>query len=137
MRIIPSPSMVTKRESTRYHEASMSCPEHCSPTKYSRLSRCSHGDVVMLFCPSFTQSERFLQTDQPIIRECVQVRCSDLVGIDLPHQRPCMLQNWHLERASLDRECVREETVTAAHCKKYQKLLNKFLLRKFRPYLNS
>ena len=29
---------------------------------------CSHGNVVMLFCPSFTQSERFLQTDQLIIR---------------------------------------------------------------------
>ena len=37
-------------------------PEHCSPTKYAR------GDVVMLFCSSFTQSERFLQTDQLIIR---------------------------------------------------------------------
>ena len=41
---------------------------HCSPTKYARVSRCSHGNVVMLFCPSFTQSERFLQTDQLIIR---------------------------------------------------------------------
>ena len=58
----------------------------------------------MLFCSSFTQSERFLQTDQLIIRlqvevvtnfirmfdekrvrERVQVRCSDLVGSDLPH----------------------------------------------------
>ena len=57
----------------------------------------------MLFCPSFTQSERFLQTDQLItrlrscshhklhshvdekrVRERVQVRCSDLVGSDLP-----------------------------------------------------
>ena len=57
----------------------------------------------MLFCSSFTQSERFLQTDQLIIRlrtcshdklhshvvekrvrECVQVRCSDLVASDLP-----------------------------------------------------
>ena len=55
----------------------------------------------MLFCPSFTQSERFLQTDQLIIRlscsrdklhshvdekrvrERVQVRCTDLVGSDL------------------------------------------------------
>ena len=35
-------------------------PEHCLPTKYAR--------VVMLFCPSFTQSERFLQTDQLITR---------------------------------------------------------------------
>ena len=43
-------------------------PQHCSPTKYARVSRCSHGDVVMLFCSSFTQSERFLQTDQLIIR---------------------------------------------------------------------
>ena len=43
-------------------------PEHCSPTKYARVSRCSHGNVVMIFCPSFTQSERFLQTDQLIIR---------------------------------------------------------------------
>ena len=58
----------------------------------------------MLFCPSFTQSERFLLTDQLItrlrscshhklhshvdekrVRERVQVRCSDLVGSDLPH----------------------------------------------------
>ena len=55
----------------------------------------------MLFCPSFTQSERFLHTDQLITRlqvvvmtnfirmlrdrERVQVRCSDLVGSDLPH----------------------------------------------------
>ena len=77
-------------------------PEHCSPTKYARVSSCSHGDVVMLFCSSFTQSERFLQTDQLIrlrscshdklhshvdekrVRERVQVRCSDLVGSDLP-----------------------------------------------------
>ena len=43
-------------------------PEHCSPTKYARVSSCSHGDVVMLFCSSFTQSERFLQTDRLIIR---------------------------------------------------------------------
>ena len=43
-------------------------PEHCSPTKYARVSRCSHGNLVMLFCPSFTESERFLQTDQRIIR---------------------------------------------------------------------
>ena len=43
-------------------------PEHCSPTKYVRVSRCSQEDVVMLFCPFFTQSERFLQTDQLIIR---------------------------------------------------------------------
>ena len=43
-------------------------PEHCSPTNYARVSRCSHADVVMLFCPSFTQSERFLQSDQLIIR---------------------------------------------------------------------
>ena len=122
MRTIPSPSIVTKRESTRYHEASSNSksqlrdcclrssydfpqiPEHCSPTKYARVSSCSHGDVVMLFCSSFTQSERFLQTDQLItrlrscshdklhshvdenrVRERVQVRCSDLVGSDLPH----------------------------------------------------
>ena len=39
----------------------------------SVLSRCSHGDVVMLFCSSFTQSERFLQTDQLIIRLHVKV----------------------------------------------------------------
>ena len=71
-----------------------------------RVLSCSHGDVVMLFCSSFTQSERFLQTDQLIIRlhscshdplhslvdekrvrERVQVRCSDMVGSDLPHRR--------------------------------------------------
>ena len=58
----------------------------------------------MLFCPSFTQSERFLQTDQLIIRlqvvvmnklhshfdetrdrDRVEVRCCDVVGSDLPH----------------------------------------------------
>ena len=58
----------------------------------------------MLFCPSFTQSERFLQTvsahhqssscsrdklhlhiDEKRVRERVQVRCSDLVGSDLLH----------------------------------------------------
>ena len=50
----------------------------------------------MLFCPSFTQSERFLQTDQLIDKlhshvdgkryhERVQVRCSDMAGSDLPH----------------------------------------------------
>ena len=63
----------------------------------------------MLFCPSFTQSERFLHTDHLITRlrrvepatccshdglhshvvgkrnrERVQIRCSDLVGSDLP-----------------------------------------------------
>ena len=67
-------------------------------------------DVVMSLCPSITQSERFLLTDQLITRlrrvepatccshdglhshvvgkrdrERVQVRCSDLVGSDLPH----------------------------------------------------
>ena len=58
----------------------------------------------MLLCSFFTQSERFLQTDQLIIRlrscshdklhshvdekrvrERVQVRCSVLVSSDLPH----------------------------------------------------
>ena len=59
----------------------------------------------MLLCPSCTQPERFLQTDQLIIirlrscsrdelhshvdekrvRERVQVRCSDLLGSDLLH----------------------------------------------------
>ena len=57
----------------------------------------------MLFCPSFTQSERFLHTGQLITRlqvvvndkihahvvrkrdrERVHVRCSDLLGSDLP-----------------------------------------------------
>ena len=72
----------------------------------------THGNVVMLFCPSFTQSERFLQTDQLIIkisicsrdklhshvdekrvRERVQVRCSDFVGSDLPHPLVDVRQN--------------------------------------------
>ena len=64
----------------------------------------------MLFCSSFTQSELFLHTDQLVtrrrrvepatccshdgihshvdekrVRERLQVRCSDLVGSDLPH----------------------------------------------------
>ena len=83
-------------------------PEHCLPNKYARGSCRSHRDAVM-FCPSFTQSERFLHTDQLITRlrrvepatccthdglhshvvgkrdrERVQVRCSDLVGSDRP-----------------------------------------------------
>ena len=75
-------------------------PEHCLPTKYARVSSRSHQDVLMLFCPSFTQSERFLHADQLITRhdklhsridgkrdrERVQVRCSDLAGSDLPHK---------------------------------------------------
>ena len=78
----------------------------------------------MLFCPSFTQSERFLHTDQLITRlrrvepatcsshdglhshvvgkrdrDRVQIRCIDLVGSDLPHNwPPCIsggvLQVW-------------------------------------------
>ena len=51
-------------------------PEHRSPTKYARVSSCSHGDVVMLFCSSFSQSERFLQTDQLITRLQVVVMTS-------------------------------------------------------------
>ena len=51
-------------------------PEHRSLTKYARVSSCSHGDVVMLFCSSFTQSERFLQTDQLITRLQVVVMTS-------------------------------------------------------------
>ena len=71
----------------------------------------------MLFCPSFTQSERFLHTGQLITRlrrvearccshdglhshvvgkrdrERVQVRCSDLVGSDLPHPLIDVRQN--------------------------------------------
>ena len=43
-------------------------PEHCSPTKYARGSCRSHRDVVMLFFPSFTQSELLLHTDQLITR---------------------------------------------------------------------
>ena len=79
-------------------------PEHCLPSKYARVSSRSHQDAVMLFCRSFTQSERFFHSDQLINqtqscshdklhshvagkrdRELVQVRCSDLVGSDLPH----------------------------------------------------
>ena len=51
-------------------------PEHCSPTKYARVPSCSHGDVVKLFCSSFTQSERFFQTDQRITRLQVVVMTS-------------------------------------------------------------
>ena len=111
---MPCSSIVTKRESTRYHEASRNVfhaqskhdlpkiPEHCLPTKYARVSSRSHQDVVMLFCPSFTQSERFLRTDHLITRlqscsedklhahvvgkcdrERLQVRCSDSVGSDI------------------------------------------------------
>ena len=56
-------------------------PEHCLPTKYARESSRSQQEVVMLFCPSFTQSERFLHShvEEKRDRERVQVRCSDLV----------------------------------------------------------
>ena len=72
----------------------------------------------MLFSPSFTQSERFLHTDQLITRlrrvepatccshdklhshvvgkrdrERVQIKCSDLVGSDLPHPLTDVRQN--------------------------------------------
>ena len=72
----------------------------------------------MLFCPSFTQSERFLHTDHLITRlrgvepatccghdklhshvvgkrdlDRVQVRCSVLVGSDLPHHLNDVRQN--------------------------------------------
>ena len=94
--------------STTFHRS----PEHCVPTKYARGSCRSHRDAEMLFCPSFTQSERYIHTDHPITRlrrvepatccshdglhshvvgkrgrervQLVQVRCSDLVGSDLP-----------------------------------------------------
>ena len=84
MRSIPSPSIVnpldtTKRQITYFTGQLRDCclrssydfpqsPEHYSPTKYARVSRCSHGDVEMLFCSSFTHSERFLQTDLYITR---------------------------------------------------------------------
>ena len=51
-------------------------PEHRSPTKYARVSSCSHGDGVVLFCSSFSQSERFFQTDQLITRLQVVVMTS-------------------------------------------------------------
>ena len=43
-------------------------PANCLPTKYACVSSRSHQDVVMLFCPSFTQTERFLHTDQLITK---------------------------------------------------------------------
>ena len=94
-------------------------PEHRSPTKYARVSSCSHWDVAMLFCSSFTQSERFLQTYPLItrlqvvvmtsfirmlmrkrVRERVQVRCSDLVGSDLPQRESQLRSGAFLERSS-------------------------------------
>ena len=82
-------------------------PEHSSPTKYARVSSCSHGDVVMLFCPSSHTVRTFpsnwsahhqtsscshdklhSRVDEKRVRERVQVRCSDLVGSDLPHHPP-------------------------------------------------
>ena len=62
-------------------------PEHCSPTKSARGTCCCHREVVMLFCPSFTQSVRFFQADQLITRlqrvehtaTCVNVMESDAV----------------------------------------------------------
>ena len=54
-------------------------PEHCSPTKYAHVSSCSHGNVVLLFCSSFTQSERFLHTDQLIIRLQVVVVMTNFI----------------------------------------------------------
>ena len=105
--------------------ATFDSPEHCSQTKYARVSRCSHGFVVMLFCPPFTKSERFLHTDQLIIRlhdklhshvdetrvrERVQVRCSDLVGSDLPLQLHCFCKNTKL----LDEERARRADRTSS-----------------------
>ena len=43
-------------------------PEHCSSTKSIRGTCCSHRDVVMLFCPSFTRSARFLKVNQFVTR---------------------------------------------------------------------
>ena len=87
MRGIPSPSIVTNSEPTRYDEghvlytrselrdcrlrSSYNFPEipvHCSPTTYARVSSCSHVNVAMLSCSSFTLSERFFQTYQLIIK---------------------------------------------------------------------
>ena len=53
-------------------------PQHCLPTMCARVSSCSHGDVVILFCSSFTQSERFLQNDQLIIRLQVGVMINSI-----------------------------------------------------------
>ena len=99
-------------------------PECCSPTKYARGSCISHKDVVMLFCPSFSQSESFLHTHQLITilrrvepatccshdklhshvvgkndRFRVQVRCSDLVGSDLPHSSSMFDKMLHLSKS--------------------------------------
>ena len=89
----------------------------------------------MLFCPTFTQSSRFFHTDQLITilrrvdpatccnheklhsrvvgkrdRERVQVRCSDLVGSDLP--RPicrCPDKMLHLSKSQGSAmSCLRE-----------------------------
>ena len=85
----------------------------------------SRKDVVMLFCPSFTQSARFLHTDQLItrlrrveytatcyshdklhahvigkrVRERVQVRSSVLVGSDLPHPSSMFDRKLHLSKS--------------------------------------
>ena len=77
----------------------------------------------MLFCPSFTQSKRFLHTGQVISRlrrveytamrksrdelhsrvlgkrDRDQVRCSDLVGSDLPHSLIDVRQMLHLSKS--------------------------------------
>ena len=123
MRSIPSPSIVTKRESTRYREASSK--EFHKPiawllsVQFIRLSTDSRAlftnqirkgiemlsrecsNVVMPFLhtlrtfpsnwsahhetSSCSRDKLHSHVDEKRVRDRVQVRCSDLVGSDLPH----------------------------------------------------
>ena len=125
-------------------------PKYRSPTKYARCSCISHKDVVMLFCPFFTQSERFLHTDQLISilrrvepatccshdklhshfvgksdRDRVQVRCSDLMGSDLPHSSSSKSQRSSMSRLKCHdlREAISDLLTVSMHL---QDSLSKF-----------
>ena len=67
----PTNQISESKEIVCIHETIVVCAVHtrpstvqstAHPTKYARGSYRSHKDAVMLFCPSFTQSERFLHT---------------------------------------------------------------------------
>ena len=71
-------------------------PEHCSPTKYARIEL-SHTGCSNVVLPSHSPNVSLIRlrscshdklhshVDEKRVRERVQVRCSDLVGSDLPH----------------------------------------------------
>ena len=74
-------------------------PEHCSPTKYARVSSCSHGDVVMLFCSSFSPNVSFKRSahHQSLIHQFQLLRDERRVGgICMSCVAGCLLTILHL-----------------------------------------